>query len=93
MISTPAACTTGSGSGGPEMDALRKALSEAEEENGDLKAELNAFDPKFFEVGWDFRSTYIVIIKLCHMLEKQDGTYGHGFCCCYIAAPDHPDRY
>ena len=35
--------------GNDELEALREALAEAEEENRDLKTELNAFDPAFFE--------------------------------------------
>lgn len=43
------------------MDALRAALEEAEAENADLKAELNAFDPKFFEEIEDLKHDHCVL--------------------------------
>lgn len=41
--------------------ALRAALAEAEAENADLKAELNAFDPKFFEEIEDLKHDHYVL--------------------------------
>lgn len=54
-----------------ELARLRERLADVEAENADLKAELNAFDPKFFDEIEDLKHEH-------HMLSVKVSWEGSG---------------
>eukprot|EP00951_Prasinocladus_malaysianus_P050355 scaffold679608_cov41-Prasinocladus_malaysianus.AAC.1 len=54
--------------GGVDLRSLKRQLAEVEAENEDLKTELNAFDPAFFEEIEDLKHEH-------HELSKQAAKY------------------
>ncbi len=58
-----------------DLAALRSRLSEVEAENGDLKAELNAFDPRFFDEIEDLKHEHYVLsikVRVVHSLARVE---------------------
>eukprot|EP00983_Pelagomonas_calceolata_P130454 1161685-Pelagomonas_calceolata.AAC.23 len=65
----------GSSGTSADADALRAALEEAESENEALRAELNAFDPKFFEEIEDLKHDhYVLSMKMLSFGETGGST-------------------
>lgn len=63
-------CLSGGLAGDEDMDALRDRLAELEAENRDLKNELNAFDPGFFEEIEDLKHEHHVLSNKVQEYER-----------------------